>query len=96
MPVVLGAISTVSWLYASFIGVSRSIAPLMSFEDFVSIYGVLLTVAIVVALVVVRPRVERLLTAKQGERYTGGYKQDPKTGGGFDQNWKKIEGSAFV
>jgi Ethylbenzene dehydrogenase/Prokaryotic cytochrome b561 len=36
------------------------------------------------------------LPAKAGERYTGGYTQDPKTGGGFDQNFSKIEGSTFV
>jgi hypothetical protein len=35
-------------------------------------------------------------TDKPGARYTGGYTQDPKTGGGFEQNWKQIEGSAFV
>jgi hypothetical protein len=35
----LGAISTVSWLYASFIGVSRLIAPLMSFTKFIALYG---------------------------------------------------------
>jgi Ethylbenzene dehydrogenase/Prokaryotic cytochrome b561 len=29
-------------------------------------------------------------------RYTGGYTQDPKTGGGFDQNFSKIEGSTLV
>lgn len=33
---------------------------------------------------------------KPGARYTGGYTQDPKTGGGFEQNWKKIEGSKRV
>lgn len=33
---------------------------------------------------------------KPGARYTGGYTQDPKTGGGFEQNWKKIEGSDLV
>lgn len=26
------------------------------------------------------------------KRYTGGYTQDPKSGGGFDQNWKKLDG----
>ncbi len=36
------------------------------------------------------------LSVKPGERYTGGYTQDPKTGGGFDQNFSKIEGSAYV
>lgn len=33
---------------------------------------------------------------KPGARYTGGYTQDPKTGGGFEQNWTKIEGSKLV
>jgi cytochrome b subunit of formate dehydrogenase len=36
------------------------------------------------------------LPAKEGKRYTGGYSQDPKTSGGFDQNWDKIAGSRFV
>ena len=63
VPVVLGAISTVSWLYASFVGVSRLMAPLMSFTDFIALYGVLLAGAIVFALVFIRPRVERLLAA---------------------------------
>jgi hypothetical protein len=34
--------------------------------------------------------------SKPGERYTGGYTQDPKEGGGFDQNWTKLDGSPFV
>ncbi len=33
--------------------------------------------------------------AKKG-RYTGGYQQDPKTGGGFEQNFDKIEGSPYL
>ncbi|HZH26514.1 MAG TPA: ethylbenzene dehydrogenase-related protein [Azospirillaceae bacterium] len=28
--------------------------------------------------------------AKPGDRYTGGYTQDPHTGGGFIQNWRKL------
>lgn len=36
-----------------------------------------------------------LMEAKPG-RYTGGYTQDPKTGGGFDQNFAKIKDSEFV
>ncbi len=35
------------------------------------------------------------MEAKPG-RYTGGYTQDPKTGGGFEQNFEKIKGSDFV
>ena len=61
MPVVLGAISTASWLYASFIGVSRSMAPMMTFTDYMALYGMSLILAIVIALTFVRPRVERLL-----------------------------------
>jgi hypothetical protein len=33
--------------------------------------------------------------AKPG-RYMGGYGQDPKTGGGFDQNFEKVAESGFV
>jgi Ethylbenzene dehydrogenase/Prokaryotic cytochrome b561 len=36
------------------------------------------------------------MEAKPGARYTGGYTQDPKTGGGFDPAFKKIDGSKFV
>lgn len=36
-----------------------------------------------------------LLDVKPG-RYTGGYGQDSKTSGGFDQNFEKIPGSAYV
>jgi Ethylbenzene dehydrogenase/Prokaryotic cytochrome b561 len=36
-----------------------------------------------------------LMDVKPG-RYTGGYGQDSKTGGGFDQNFEKIAGSPYV
>lgn len=36
------------------------------------------------------------LPAEAGKRYTGGYTQDPKQSGGFDQNWDKIAGSPYV
>jgi hypothetical protein len=60
VPVMLGAISTASWLYASFIGVARVIAPSMSLRDFMAWYAALLLVAITVGLVFVRPRVLRM------------------------------------
>jgi hypothetical protein len=63
VPVVLGAISSASWLGASFIGASRLIAPAMHFSDFMALYAALLVGAIGVALVFVRPRVARLLGA---------------------------------
>ena len=56
LPLILGAVSTASWLYASFIGVSRLIAPWMRLADFLLIYAALLAGAIAVALLVVRPR----------------------------------------
>lgn len=56
LPLILGAISTASWLYASFIGISRLVAPWMRLVDFLWIYAVLLAGAIAVALLVVRPR----------------------------------------
>jgi hypothetical protein len=65
VPVVLGAISTASWLYASFIGVARVIAPSMSLQDFMTWYAALLIVAITVGLVFVRPRVSRMVIVEQ-------------------------------
>lgn len=61
LPVILGAISTASWLHASFIGVSRLVASSMTFGDYMALYGMLVAGAIGCALVFVRPRVERLL-----------------------------------
>ena len=63
VPVILGAVSTASWLQASFIGVSRLVAPAMSFSDYMALYGLLVAGAVACALVFVRPRVERLLIA---------------------------------
>lgn len=33
---------------------------------------------------------------KADARYTGGYTQDPKTAGGFAENWTKIDGGKFI
>lgn len=63
LPAVLGAVSTTSWLFASFIGSSRIVAPSMSLKDFLGLYAVALGVAIVVAVVFVRRHVQRLLQA---------------------------------
>jgi hypothetical protein len=65
VPVVLGAISTASWLYASFIGVARVIAPSMSLQDFMLWYAALLVFAIAVGLVFVRPRLARVAFGSQ-------------------------------
>ena len=65
VPVVLGAVSTASWLYASFIGAARVIAPSMSFKNFMAGYVALLVLAIIVGLVFVRPRVSRMVIVAQ-------------------------------
>lgn len=58
---VLGAISSVTWMFASFVGVARLIAPAMTYKGFLSLYGISVLAGLVVALVVVRPYVERLI-----------------------------------
>jgi hypothetical protein len=71
----LGAVSTASWLYASFLGASRIVAPYFSLYDFVTLYLLVLAIAVLVAILVVRDRLERSLkssynsarlSAKQG------------------------------
>jgi hypothetical protein len=51
-----GAISTASWLFASFVGVSRVIAPSLTFSDFMALYGASLAGAISIAVLFVRFR----------------------------------------
>jgi hypothetical protein len=57
----LGAVSTTSWLYASFVAVSRIVAPYFSLYDFVILYLLLLAVAVPFALLIVRNRLKRML-----------------------------------
>lgn len=56
VPAVLGAISTASWLFASFVGVSRVIAPSLTFSDFMALYGASLAGAVSIAVLFVRSR----------------------------------------
>jgi hypothetical protein len=57
----LGAMSTTSWLYASFVAVSRIVAPYFSLYDFVILYFLVLAVAVPFAILVVRDRLRRML-----------------------------------
>jgi hypothetical protein len=59
----LGSISTVSWLYAAFLGVGRVIAPAMTLELFLALYGVALLGGLVVAAFVVAPMLARRIAA---------------------------------
>ena len=60
VPLILGAISSASWIGAAFTGVAREVAPAMSLADFVALYALLLTASLGIALLVVRPRIERI------------------------------------
>jgi hypothetical protein len=57
----LGAVSTTSWLYASFVAVSRIVAPYFSLQDFVMLYLLALAIAVSFAILVVRSRLKPLL-----------------------------------
>jgi hypothetical protein len=57
----LGAVSITSWLYASFVGVARIIAPYFSLHDFVMLYLLPLAIAVSFAILVVRNRLLLLL-----------------------------------
>jgi len=66
----LGAVSITSWLYASFLGVARLVAPYFSLYDFVILYLLALAAAISFALLVVRTRF-KLLLKKSSDHLTG-------------------------
>ena len=58
---IVGAVSSVTWLFASFVGVARLIAPAMTYGGFLGLYGLSLAAGLVVSLVFVRPHLERLM-----------------------------------
>jgi hypothetical protein len=60
----LGAISTVTWTYAAFVGSARLIAGAMSLEAFLALYGIGLVTGIAVAVIVVAPLLRTRLIAQ--------------------------------
>ena len=50
--VAMGAVSSASWLYATFVGVARLAAPWLSFSGFALLYAAAAGMAVAVALVV--------------------------------------------
>ena len=68
--VTLGAVSTTSWLYASFLGVARLVTPYFSLYDFVILYLLALATAVLFAILVVRTRL-KLLLKKSSDHLTG-------------------------
>jgi hypothetical protein len=57
----LGAVSTTSWFYASFVAVSRMVAPYFSVYDFVLLYLLALAIAVSLAILIIRGRFKLLL-----------------------------------
>ncbi|MCS6764753.1 MAG: hypothetical protein MO853_13335 [Candidatus Protistobacter heckmanni] len=57
----VGAVSSVTWLFASFFGAARLIAPMMTYTGFLSLYGLSLAAGLAVSLTFVRPHLERLM-----------------------------------
>jgi hypothetical protein len=57
----LGAVSTTSWLYVSFLGAGRLVAPYFSLSDFAILYILALILAVSLALMFVRDRLKVLL-----------------------------------
>ncbi len=57
----LGAVSTVSWTYASFIGVARLIRPVMSYNFFIALYIAGLAIGCIVAVTFVRLRLVKMI-----------------------------------
>jgi hypothetical protein len=66
----LGAVSTTSWLYASFVGAARHVAHYLSLYDFVVMYLLVLAVAVPFAILVVRNRL-KLLIIESSRHSTG-------------------------
>jgi hypothetical protein len=57
----LGAVSATSWLYASLVAVARIVAPYFSLYDFVMLYLLALAIAVSLAILFVRKRLQLLL-----------------------------------
>ena len=66
LPLLLGAVSTTSWFYASFVGASRLVAARMTLRDFVLLYAASLVTGALVAVLVVRPRLLRETSNQRG------------------------------
>jgi hypothetical protein len=56
-----GAISSVSWLYAGFLGIAKPLADRWSWLEFMMAYGLLVAIGFVAALLLAGPQIARLL-----------------------------------
>lgn len=58
---VLTAISTTSWIYASLVGAARVIAPLMSYEHYMTVYLTALAFSLFISLTIVYPVMRKII-----------------------------------
>ena len=61
VPALLGGISASTWVYAAFIGVAKPFAAL-GYSGLMALYGLLVSIALAVAMIYIRPRLARQLT----------------------------------
>jgi hypothetical protein len=59
LPVLLGAISAASWLFAMFVGISKAVAPALGYWGYMALYAFAVLTACIVALGWMRPVVQR-------------------------------------
>lgn len=57
---ILGAISSVSWIFAAFIGSARIIAPVMSYRDYMLMYFICLIIAFFIGYFLIRPIADKI------------------------------------
>lgn len=56
LPTVLGAVSAATWLFAAFLGVCKPLVPALGYPGLMLLYAAALSLALLVALGIVRPR----------------------------------------
>ena len=67
LPVILGAISVVTWLYAIFLGLAKPVTPILGYAGFMGLYLALLAAGIATAVWLMGPRLaNRLASVSDG------------------------------
>lgn len=61
MPAVLGAVSVSTWLFAAFVGVGKAVASVLGYIGFMTLYAFVVSLAVAISLVWIRPRLTRQL-----------------------------------
>ena len=60
-----------TWVYTSFLGLSRVIAPAMNYTGFIALFIAAVVAGVGIAVSLVRPRVEWLITSNAETGLTG-------------------------